>query len=140
MKHNEQQLDKLEKLASELKVDRLLFKTLQIESWDDGVKFLPDNPDWRRYHFKKDGIRINNRYKNRCFRLWHSTVILSDGRIVPCCFDKRGEFHFGNISQSNKMEQIWKSDAYNKFRNRILQRQGSIPICQNCTENQKVYL
>jgi len=140
MKHNEHQLDELQKLADDLKVDRLLFKTLQIESWDAGASFLPENPGWRRYHFNKEGTRLKSSFKKYCFRLWYSTVILSDGRVVPCCFDKHGEFCFGNISQSNKMEQIWKSDVYNRFRNRILQKPGSIPICQNCTENQKVYL
>ncbi len=139
MKHNEQQLDKLKKLAGELKVDRLLLKTLQIESWDDGIKFLPKNPSWRRYRFEKDGIRLKNLFKNRCFRLWYSTVILSDGRVVPCCFDKNGEYNFGMISQKAKIEKIWKSDAYSKFRNRVLRKPGTIPICQNCTENQKVY-
>lgn len=140
MKHNEHQIEQMKKLAVELKVDRLLFKTFQVESRDDGVIFLPANPDWRRYQFENDRIHLNNRSKNRCIRLWYSTVILTDSRVVPCCFDKNGEFNFGNISQSTDIEKIWKSDGYNKFRDGVLQRQGSIPICQNCTENQKVYL
>jgi radical SAM protein with 4Fe4S-binding SPASM domain len=140
MKHNENQIEHIEKLAGELKADRLLFKTFQVEFGDDGVEFLPDNPGWRRYHFENDRIHLKNRFKSRCFRLWYSAVILSDGRIVPCCFDKNGEYNFGNINQSTAIEKIWKSDGYNKFRNRVLRGPGSIPICQNCTENQKVYL
>lgn len=140
MKHNENQLDHMKQLAVELKIDRLLFKTFQVETREDGLPFLPDNPDWRRDHYQSDKAHSNNFSKNRCFRLWYSTVILSDGRIVPCCFDKKGEYNFGNINQKMKIEQIWKSDGYNKFRNRIIQKQRSIGICQNCTENQKVYL
>jgi len=140
MKHNEHQLGHITKLAAELKVDRLLFKTFQLESPDDGLELLPNNPGWRRYQFENDSIHLKNCFKNHCFRLWYSSVILSDGRIVPCCFDKNGKYNFGMISQKAKIEKIWKSDAYNRFRTRVLQRPGSIGMCHNCTESQKVYL
>jgi radical SAM protein with 4Fe4S-binding SPASM domain len=140
MKHNEHQLDQMKQLADELKIDRLLFKTFQVESNEDGVPFLPDNPAWRRTQYRSQKVRPKHFFKNHCFRLWYSSVILCDGRIVPCCFDKNGEHNFGNINQQMKIEQIWKSDVYNQFRNKVLRNQRSIGICQNCTENQKVYL
>lgn len=140
MKHNEDQLAQIRELVHDLKADRLLLKTFQIESRDSGEHFLPNNPKWRRYQIKGETIDIKNPLKNRCSRLWYSTVILSDGRIVPCCFDKNGEYAFGVLTQKTKIEKIWKSDAYNKFRTRILQRQESIRICHNCTQNQKVFL
>lgn len=140
MKHNEHQRYAMIKLAKKLKADRLLFKTFQVESREDGMKFLPENPNYRRYRFENESIRLNHRVKNRCFRLWYSTVILSDGRIVPCCFDKNGKITLGKVNKETTIEQIWKSDVYNKFRTRILEKQQSIGICQNCTESQKVYL
>jgi radical SAM protein with 4Fe4S-binding SPASM domain len=140
MKHNEDHLAEMRKLAADLKVDRLLLKTFQIESWGSAKDFLSDDPKWCRYRSNGKTIKIKNSLKERCLRLWYSTVILSDGRIVPCCFDKNGEYSFDIITSISRIEKIWKSDAYNKFRNRVLQRQESIPICHNCTQNQKVYL
>ncbi len=139
MKHNEDQLDQMEKIAKDLKADRLLFKTFQIESSDNVQDFLPVDPKRRRYQIRGETIVAKSSLKRSCSRLWYSTVILSDGRMVPCCFDKNGKYNFGVVTQRNEFEQIWKSDAYNKFREKILHRQESIPICHNCTANQKVY-
>ena len=140
MRHNENQLSQLKKLAHDLKADRLLLKTFQIEFSFTGEHFLPDDPKWCRYRREDKATKLKNSLKKGCSRLWYSTVMLSDGQVVPCCFDKNGEYTFGVISQGSTIRKIWKSDAYNKFRNKILRRQESIGICQNCTENQKVYL
>ncbi len=140
MKHNEDQNDQMKTLAKDLKVDRLLFKTFQIESIEGFQKFLPDNPRWHRYRLKDETFEAKNSLNRSCSRLWYSAVILSDGRVVPCCFDKNGEYSFGTITPESKIQNIWKSDAYNKFRDKILQNQESIRICYNCTANQKVYL
>lgn len=140
MKYNENHLSEIRKLAADLKVDHLLFKTFQIESRASAKDFLPDDPKWRRYQSNGETIKLKKSLKRRCSRLWYSTVILSDGRIVPCCFDKNGAYGFDAITPKSKIVKIWKSDAYNKFRNRVLQRQESIPICHNCTQNQKIYL
>jgi radical SAM protein with 4Fe4S-binding SPASM domain len=140
MKHNENRLDQMKQLADRLKVDRLLFKTFQIESKDEGLHFLPENPKWRRYSINSENLYIKNFVKRGCSRLWYSTVILSDGSVVPCCFDKTGKYTFGNIVTTTSINEIWKSDAYNEFRNKVLRRRGSIRICQNCSQKQKIYL
>lgn len=140
MKHNENQLGQMKKLAKDLKVDRLLFKTFQIESKENIQDFLPEEPKRRRYPVSSETITTKKSLNRSCSRLWYSTVILSDGRVVPCCFDKNGAYGCGVIAPENKIEKIWKSDAYNKFRVRVLQRPKSIRICHNCTQNQKVYL
>jgi len=140
MKHNENQLHQMKKLRSDLKVDRLLFKTFQIESEESGQQFLPTDTRWRRYQIENGKISPKNSLKGSCSRLWYSAVILSDGRVVPCCFDKNGEHTFGVITQKTTFTKIWKSDAYNRFRNKILQGSETISICQNCTQNQTVYI
>ena len=140
MKHNENHLTEIRKLAANLKADRLLFKTFQIESGESVKGFLPDNLKWRRYQLNDETIQLKKTLKGGCSRLWYSTVVLSDGRIVSCCFDKNGAYSFERITLKSKIEKIWKSDAYNKFRESVLQRQESIPICYNCTQKQKIYL
>jgi radical SAM protein with 4Fe4S-binding SPASM domain len=137
---NEHQLDQLKELAKELGVDRLLLKTFQLESIKTGSDFLPTRIEWRRYRIQKDKITIKNQRHKSCARLWYSSVILSDGRIVPCCFDKNGSYEIGRIDQSTSFQKIWHSKAYHKFREKILKGSMTIGICHNCTQNQKVYL
>ncbi|MFZ5517763.1 MAG: radical SAM/SPASM domain-containing protein [Candidatus Zhuqueibacterota bacterium] len=139
MKHNEQQMGEMRALADRLGADRLLFKTFQVEFQENGESFLPDSPNWRRYEFVGDQIQPRNKL-TACTRLWYSTVILSDGRIVPCCFDKNGAHSFGNITAIKTVDQFWKSDEYHRFRNAALRGAEQIHICRNCTQNQKVYL
>jgi len=139
-RYNEMQREQFIKLTNELNVDRLLFKTFQIESQETGLQFLPKNSNLRRYAIDNEQIANKKSIQKICPRLWYSTVILSDGSIVPCCFDKKGKYSFGNIAKVGSINQVWKSDAYNKFRERILQRRGSFGICKNCTQNETIYL
>jgi len=136
----ESQLKDIKNLAKELNVDRLLLKTFQAESLEKGLDFLPKNSKWRRYSIDNKKLKHKNGSIKNCTRLWYSTVILSDGRIVPCCFDKNGKYTFGNITKTESIHQIWKSDAYNKFRENILQRREPYEICKNCTQNHAIYL
>jgi len=137
---NEHQLEQMKKLATKLEVDRLLFKTFQLESKENADTFLPSRPEWRRYQTNNERITIKNQRHKGCTRLWYSSVILSDGRIVPCCFDKNGKHAIGKIEKSTSLKQIWQSNAYNQFRTQFLKGSKTIGICHNCTQNQKVYL
>lgn len=139
MKHNERQIDAMRKLARSLSADRLLLKTFQVEFRSTGESFLPNSRKWSRYKRGRAGIQPKNKLHG-CDRLWYSAVCLSDGRIVPCCFDKNGTYTFGNISQLTNFEEIWKSDEYNEFRNKLLSGDGSISICRNCSQNQTRYV
>lgn len=135
---NEHQLGSMKRLAACLKVDRLLIKSIQIEQPQTADEYLPSNPGWRRYDFFEDRIALKNQ-NHFCHRLWYSAVVLSDGRVVPCCFDKNSVFTLGNAKQSSPSS-IWKSSAAMKFRNMIIQNGATLDICRNCTENQKTFL
>ncbi|HEX9970974.1 MAG TPA: SPASM domain-containing protein, partial [bacterium] len=139
-RNNERQLDQMKKLAKKLEVDRLLFKTFQFESKESAHCFLPTRLEWRRYRITAEGATIKNHRRKGCARLWYSTVVLSDGRVVPCCFDKNGHFDVGRIEKSVSFNQIWKSNTYHEFRKQVLRGSDFIGICHNCTQNQKVYL
>lgn len=60
-------------------------------------------------------------------------VITSDGRSVPCCFDKRAAYVLGDTGEQS-IAGIWKSNAYRDFRKQVLTNRGEIEICSNCTE------
>lgn len=76
---------------------------------------------------------LKNKIKNKCWKMWHSTVITWDGNVVPCCFDKDAIFVMGNLN-NQLFSEIWKSNKYVNFRNRLLLNRNEIEMCKNCTE------
>ncbi len=138
MKHNEQQLVKIKRFIKKLGADCLLIKTFQIEDKNTALSFLPEEKKFNRYKNSAKKLNLKNSVSKGCARLWYSTVILSDGRVVPCCFDKNGEYSFGNIKDKS-LKEIWTSDGYQNFRSQISRDRGFNGICRNCTQNQKIF-
>jgi radical SAM protein with 4Fe4S-binding SPASM domain len=133
-KHNEDQVAEIRKLGKRLGADRVVIKSAQIEYPESINEWMPVHKKYRRYwrNSKGDWMR-GGKVKNRCRRLWHTTVITTDGMLVPCCFDKLAKYPMGNIG-SGSIYQIWKSKEYNDFRRRVLGNRKGIGICTNCTE------
>ena len=137
MKQNEHQLDDVLRYGKEVGVDKVVFKTMQISSYDNALKFLPSNKKFRRYALDNQSFKIKNGIKNHCFALWRTSVITWDGKVVPCCFDKNAQFEFG-IVNGRSFKDIWKSNEYQDFRTKVLTDRKSIDMCMNCTEGMKV--
>jgi radical SAM protein with 4Fe4S-binding SPASM domain len=137
MKQNEHQMEEVKKYCKEVGVDKLVFKTMQISSYENAVKFLPSNKKFRRYSLENNSFKIKYEIKNHCFALWRTSVITWDGRVVPCCFDKNAENEIG-IVNGKSFSEVWKSEKYYGFRTRILSDRKSEPMCTNCTEGLKV--
>ena len=137
MKQNEHQLDEVRKYCDEVGVDKLVFKTMQISSYENAIKFLPTNPKYRRYLVKDETFSIKNKMKNHCFALWRTSVITWDGKVVPCCFDKDAEYTLG-ILNGKSFSDIWTSKQYQDFRQSVLDDRKQNKICTNCTEGLKV--
>ena len=137
MKQNEHQLDEVLKYGKEVGVDEVVFKTMQISSYENALKFLPSNKKYRRYIIDNDSYRIKGKINNHCFALWRTSVITWDGKVVPCCFDKDAEFELG-LTNGKSFKDAWHSEEYNNFRARILGDRQSISMCTNCTEGLKV--
>ncbi len=138
MKHNEDKLTEIAKLAKNAGADNVSLKSMQLTDFHSGDEILPKNQKYARYNkiseseytFKKD-------VPNRCRRLWHSVVITSDGGVVPCCFDKKAQHVMGSLPDS-PFGEIWKNDQYQGFRQKVLQKRQEIDICRNCCEGIKV--
>lgn len=133
MKHNEHQIDGLFEYGNALKVDRVLLKTVQISNPANIDSFLPSNEKYRRYNIKDGKLILKNKIKNQCFALWRTSVITWDGKIVPCCFDKDAVYQIDSLN-GKPFPEIWNSDNYNSFREKILQDRRKIDMCSNCTE------
>ncbi len=131
---NEHEIPEVKKLAKELGVDELQFKTAQIYEYEDGHPLIPVNLRYARYKPLGNGRwALKKKIKNRCLRLWQGAVITWDGRVLPCCFDKDARYEMGRIPHT-AFRQIWKGEAYKAFRRQLVSNRKEIAICKNCTE------
>ncbi|MET0244940.1 MAG: radical SAM/SPASM domain-containing protein [Flavitalea sp.] len=140
VKPNEHQVEEIKKLAAEIGVDEVRFKTAQIYDYEnDPNQLIPETEKFSRYKKDKDGKRtVKNSLQNHCWRLWHATVISWDGLVVPCCFDKDAQHRLGDL-KGKPFKEIWHNEEYVGFRQKMLTSRKSIDICANCSEGTKVW-
>lgn len=137
--HNEHQLNDVKKLAAEIGVDEVKFKTAQIYNFENGSELIPKNPKYSRYKKNADGkYSIKNGLADHCWKMWHSCVITWDGKVVPCCFDKDAHYVLGDLTQKS-FQEIWQGQPYNQFRQTLFNARSEIEMCRNCTEGAKVF-
>lgn len=140
VKPNEHQMDDVKKLAKEIGVDEVAFKTAQVYEYETGNELIPENEKYSRYQKNNDGTySIKNKLLNHCWKMWHSCVITWDGKVVPCCFDKDATHQLGDVSQIS-FKEVWQSNSYNQFRKSLLKSRNEIDICKNCTEGTEVWV
>ncbi|RPH99148.1 MAG: radical SAM/SPASM domain-containing protein, partial [Calditrichaeota bacterium] len=130
MSHNEHEIPKMKRLAKELGVDRLLIKTTQVMTTAEADEWLPKDERYRRYDIQDDSLQVK-RGKGICPRVWLTTLVDWDGQVVPCCFDKNGEYPFGTI-ENEAFADIWVNKSYTAFRRQMLIDRSVIDICRLC--------
>lgn len=136
---NEHQINDVQKLAKDLGVNEVMFKTAQFYNHANGNKLMPENLAYSRYKKNADGTySIKNKLLNQCWRMWSSCVITWDGLVVPCCFDKDAHHQMGDLKKDS-FQTLWKSSKYQNFRQSILKSRQEIDICKNCSEGTKVW-
>jgi radical SAM protein with 4Fe4S-binding SPASM domain len=140
VKPNEHQIEDVKRLAKEIGVDEVRFKTAQVYDYEnDPNQLIPVTDKYSRYKKNKDGeFQFKNSLPNHCWRLWHATVITWDGLVVPCCFDKDAQHNLGDL-KGKSFREIWHNEKYVGFRRQILQSRKNIDICANCSEGTKVW-
>jgi len=139
-RHNENQVNEMERFGKKHGADKVWIKTAQVTDMDQGRNIIPENPEYTRYRINDEGeLTIKGKLKNRCKRLWRTTVVTTDGVVVPCCFDKNADYGMGDLN-GNNLTWIWKDQKYTDFRMVILKDRQRIDICNNCTEGISVYL
>lgn len=139
VKPNEHQTNDVLKLAAELGVDEVRFKTAQVYNPQVGHPLIPENEKYSRYKKQSNGTyTIKNSLDNHCWRLWSSTVITWDGLVVPCCFDKDAQHQMGDLKKI-PFKELWQNSSYTNFRSAVLRSRKEIDICSNCSEGTKVW-
>lgn len=139
VKPNEHQIGEIKTIGKNLGVNKVKFKTAQLYDFENGNPLMPENPKYSRYQLNGDGkYHIKNNLDNHCWKLWHSTVITWDGRLIPCCFDKDANHTMGHLKEEG-LARIWQNPAYRAFREKVLRSRKEIDICRNCSEGTKVW-
>ena len=140
VKPNEHQMDDVKRLAEEIGVDDVWFKTAQVYDYqNDPHGLIPTKEKYSRYRTNPDGSHsLKNSLDNHCWRLWHSPVITWDGLVAPCCFDKDAQHRLGDL-KNKPFKEIWQNKEYIRFRTQLLQGRKNIDICANCSEGTKVW-
>lgn len=140
VKHNEHQIEDIKKLAKEIGVDEVRFKTAQVYDYEnDPNNLIPVNEKYSRY--KKDKLgnyKAKNKLANQCWKLHHANVITWDGLVVPCCFDKDASHRLGNLKMQS-FKEVWNNDNYKQFRRELKTSRKNIDICANCSEGVSVW-
>ena len=140
VKPNEHQIEAIKKLAKEIGVDEVRFKTAQVYDYEtDPNKLIPSIDKFSRY--KKNaggGYTPKNKLANRCWKMQHANVITWDGLVVPCCFDKDAMHQLGNL-KNQSFKEVWNNDNYKQFRSQLMNSRKNIDICANCSEGASVW-
>lgn len=140
VKPNEHQIEDVKKLAKEVGVDEVRFKTAQVYDYEnDPNHLIPENEKYSRYKKNIEGKHTaKNKLQNHCWKLWQANVITWDGMVVPCCFDKDATHRLGNL-KNESFKEIWQNKKYKQFRQDITSSRKNINICANCSEGLSVW-
>lgn len=129
---------------------------------DTGDEAFDGAPDYLEQFFERDieeikfnsypamvwpGYKKNKRMKevnlpsnkpDYCSSLFETTSVLTNGDVVPCCYDLTGEVVFGNTADKSIFD-IWASKKYERFRKNF--RAKKYPkICEKCNVVNPRYL
>lgn len=140
VKPNQHQIEEIKKLAKEVGVDEVRFKTAQVYDYEtDPHQLIPAIDKYSRYRKLPDGSwQPKNKLANRCWKMQHANVITWDGLVVPCCFDKDALHQLGNL-KTQSFKEIWKNENYRQFRSELMKSRKNIDICANCSEGVSVW-
>ena len=135
MKHNEKEIGEIQKIGQEIGVDEVQIINPCVRTIEQAYEMLPINRKFWIYDeatLKQGRLIHKNRPRNKCWWLWHSTVITWNGDVLPCCRDPQSEFIMGNIFEAD-LREIWNNSKYLAFRKKILKGQASVPMCDLCS-------
>ncbi len=140
VKPNEHQVEEIKRLAKEVGVDEVRFKTAQVYDYEnDPNQLIPTIDKFSRYKKNADGTyTAKNKLANRCWKMQHANVITWDGLVVPCCFDKDAMHQLGNL-KNESFKSIWHNNNYRQFRHELMKSRRNIDICANCSEGVSVW-
>lgn len=139
-KLNQDEVEDIQKLAKELKIDRLRIKSFALSEYaysKDEIRnlterFLPNKEKYSgkiRYKNEEGNLALKNK-KEICGLVNSNIVILVDGRITICCYDLSGTYAYQGNLLNQKLKEIWKIPE-NKDKLDFA-RKRKFPLCKIC--------
>ncbi len=134
MRHNEHQVEEVRRVARELGVDFLTFKTVDMprpRGDDLDQKFRPDNAEYRRYQYQDDAFeRVQTSFE--CMRPWKRVTLDACGQVLSCEYDYKPLHPFGS-GQSRSLVADWKGPTARAFRAGFGRGHNDYEFCRDCT-------
>ncbi len=130
MRHNEHQLDQVQDFAKKIGADSVKVKTAHVDRTEEGKKFLPTDPKYRRYE-DDFCLKSGRDHEPGCRSLWRSAVISWDGTMGLCCIDSDCEYSPGNVFDEGFFK-VWFGEKMQKYRKDVLTDKSRIPLCKGC--------
>ncbi|MBF0104045.1 MAG: radical SAM protein [Deltaproteobacteria bacterium] len=140
MKHNEHEIDKASKMATELKM-RLVLKPVSVgRTLEEATAYLPDNKNYSKYDYGNDKIvkGAGVPQPRICPFPWDWAHVNWDGSVVPCCKDPQRQHPLGNAFEQGGFLKIWNSKEYVRFRKIYLTDRSLHALCKKCVLPAKV--
>ena len=124
---NENEISDIQKMAEDLGVDEVLFKTMYINY---GTKYYHDAATQKKIAPKNKAYRRAIRAKDfLCPFLWRGSI-LYNGDLQLCTCDFEGEYVLGNILKENSFEKVYYNQRANSLRKQVVNHTGS--LCKAC--------
>lgn len=122
-KDTEPEIEKLKNWSAENGFT-FIIKSMQIYNTENSQNFLPINKKYNRY-------ASQNKRAKSCIRLWTHILVLTDGRVVPCCMDKNAEFAIDSAFD-NTIQEVIKAKNRKVFMSIVLRNKNKVELCKNC--------
>jgi MoaA/NifB/PqqE/SkfB family radical SAM enzyme len=141
LKHNEQEIGAVKRLAKQVGVDGLRFKPARVDKIDN-LTFVSEVPDTLMQQWMPSDPKLRHTihgdpgsyHSFHCPFLWTSVTIHPDGALAPCCETSSRQHDVGRFDQVPFTE-VWNNRAYVASRAVALGQPtaGSGALaCQNC--------
>jgi radical SAM protein with 4Fe4S-binding SPASM domain len=131
-KENENEIQAFKKLGAQLGVDRITFRRLvTYHNPENAGELLPARKEFQCAGADGHGPPA----ALYCNRPWRSSVITTNGDVVPCCIDSGFRHVMGNIHGRGGFAAVWNNEKYRSFRRKLAEDPESIGMCKDCTEN-----
>jgi radical SAM protein with 4Fe4S-binding SPASM domain len=85
-----------------------------------------------------DVLELPGESPSYCDSLFETITIMSNGEVVPCCYDIRGELVLGNAFHRD-VHEVWEDGRYVELRENFKQRKFH-PVCSRCKVVRPRYL
>jgi len=144
MKHNEDEISTLKKVARDLGVDALSLKTLNPYSNDMYCEkralnkkvydsFIPKEEVYRRFQYVEEGdLKLRVRRAPPCKSLWNTPTIHWDGTVCICTYDYNEMYVLGDISKEG-LGHVWQGETYRRVRRQFRESWEQLRLCRHCS-------